>query len=132
MLYRPPRTSNRRGAAVVELALVLPLMVFLLLIGIDYCRVFFFSQIVCNCTRNGALYVSDPYNIASSPYSSLDEAAKADATSDIRSQLTVTSTTGTDSLGSYTQVSVSYPFSTLTGYPGLPKTVTITRTAKVR
>ena len=49
-----------------------------------------------------------------------------------QSQLTVTSTTGTDSIGSYTQVTVSYPFTTLTSYPGLPKTVTITRSAQVR
>ena len=132
MRLRPPHTPARRGAAVVEMAIVLPLMMFLLLVGIDYCRLFFFSQIVCNCTRNGAVFVSDPYNIADSPYASLEEAAKADAGSDIKSQLTVTSKTGSDSLGAYTEVTVSYPFSTLTSYPGLPKTVTITRTAQVR
>ena len=128
----PPRKPARRGAAVVELAIVLPIMVFLLLVGIDYCRLFFFSQIVCNCTRNGAVYVTDPYANFDSPYASLDAAAKADAPTDIQSQLTVTSTTGTDSIGSYTQVTVSYPFTTLTSYPGLPKTVTITRSAQVR
>ena len=132
MRSRPSRSTARRGVAVVELAILLPVMVFLLLVGIDYCRLFYFSQVVCNCTRNGAMYATDPYSTAASPYASLEEAAKADADSDVQSQLTVTSTTGTDTYGSYTQVSVSYPFSTLTSYPWLPKTVTITRTAQVR
>ena len=124
--------SPRRGAAVVELALLLPFLVFLLLIAIDYCRLFYYSQVVTNCARNGGVYASDPTTAAMSPYPDLTTAAKADASSDIQSQLTVTSQTGTDSSGNYAQVTVTYPFTTITNYPGIPSSVTITRTCTVR
>ena len=46
----PPRAA-RRGAAVVELAVILPLLVFLFLVVVDYCRLFYFSQVVTGCAR---------------------------------------------------------------------------------
>jgi len=116
----------------VELALLLPFLAFLLLIAVDYCRLFYYSQVVTNCARNGGLYASDPITAAMSPYPDLDTAAKADASPDIRSQLNVTSQTGTDSDGNYAQVTVTYPFTTITNYPGIPSSVTITRTVQVR
>jgi Flp pilus assembly protein TadG len=124
--------SPRRGAAVVELALLLPFLTFLLLIAVDYCRLFYYSQVVTNCARNGGLYASDPFLAAQSPYADLDTAAKADASPDIQSQLNVTSQSGSDSDGNYARVTVTYPFTTITNYPGIPSSVTITRTVQVR
>jgi hypothetical protein len=123
---------ERRAAAVVELAVLLPLLAFLFLVSFDYCRVFFYTQVVTSCARNGAAYASDPYMAAQSPYKNVDEAARGDADSGIASKLTVTSTSGTDSLGSYAEVQVSYPFTTITKYPGIPGVVTITRATRVR
>ena len=57
----PQGGPRRRGAAVVELALLLPFLTFLLLITIDYCRLFYYSQVVTNCARNGAVFASDPF-----------------------------------------------------------------------
>src|SRR5262249_7793236 len=122
-----PRGSRRRATAAVELALLLPFLVFLMLIAIDYCRLFYYSQVVTNCARNGGLYASDPFAASQSPYPDLASAAKADASPEIQSQLTVTSQNGADANGNYTTVTVSYPFSTLTNYPGIPSNVTITR-----
>jgi Flp pilus assembly protein TadG len=124
--------ARRRGVAVVELAVLLPILTFLLLITIDYCRLFYYSQVVTNCARNGGIYASDPFLAAQSPYPDLTTAAKADADADIQPQLNVTSSSGTDTNGTYTQVTVTYPFSTLTSYPGIPSNVTISRTVQVR
>jgi Flp pilus assembly protein TadG len=134
MLYPVPkkRCSARRGAAAVELALVAPLLVFLFLLAIDYGRLFYYSQIVTNCSRNGALYASDPVAASQSPYANLQQAATADASPDMAGSMTVTSTSWSDSSGNYTEVTVSYPFSTITNYPGIPSQITLTRRARVR
>ncbi len=132
MRLRPRVVAPRRGAAVVELAICLPFMMFLLLVAIDYCRIFYYTQIVANCARNGGIYSADPSMAASSHYASLDEAAKADAGPTIGPQLTVSSSTGSDTLGAYIEVTVSYTFNTITKYPWLPSSVTVTRTAQAR
>lgn len=128
----PQGGARRRGVAAVELALLLPILTFLLLITIDYCRLFYYSQVVTNCARNGAVYASDPFAATESPYPDLATAAKADASPDIQPQLNVTSTSGTDTNGTYTKVTVTYTFNTITSYPGIPSSVTITRTVQVR
>src|SRR6266550_1682995 len=89
----PQGGARRRGAAVVELAL--------LLITIDYCRLFYYSQIVTNCARNGGVYASDPFAAKQSPYADLTAAAKADASTDIQPDLHVNSSSGTDTNGTY-------------------------------
>jgi Flp pilus assembly protein TadG len=133
MLYRPRfgTVQPRRGAAVVELALVLPLLIFLFLVVVDYCRIYYFSQIVENCARNGALYAGDPYSAQHQVYADVTAAAKADAGS-YASDVTVTTAYSTDTSGSQVSVTVTYPFSTLTSYPGIPKNVTLTRTVQTR
>jgi hypothetical protein len=128
----PQGRSPRRGTAVVELALLLPFLTFLLLIAIDYCRLFYYSQVVTNCARNGGIYASDPVTAAMSPYPDLPTAAKADASPDISGQLTVTPTTPVPDSDGYVHVTVTYPFTTITNYPGIPSSVTITRTCIVR
>ena len=50
----------------------------------------------------------------------------------MRSQLTVAAESGTDAHGAFTKVTVSYVFRTVTGYPGIPRHVTITRSARTR
>jgi Flp pilus assembly protein TadG len=158
--------ENRNGTAAVELALLLPLLTFLLVIGIDFARVFHYSQIVENAARNGAIYASNPLAPAYSYYggatattdaqavAALASAALADA-GDLSPQPTVTSNPQylypltamtnysnplsetnyypTDSAGNYyVQVTVSWTFGTLTGYVGVPSTVTLSRTVQMR
>src|SRR5687768_2079525 len=50
--------GERRGAVAVELAVVAPLLVFLLLIAVDFARIFYTSLTLANCARNGALFES--------------------------------------------------------------------------
>ncbi len=79
----PPRRT-RRGGAIVELALALPLLLVILLICVDGCRLFFAYTTVTNAARNGALWASDPLaNGTASPsqstYATVTAAALADA-----------------------------------------------------
>jgi Flp pilus assembly protein TadG len=113
------------------LAILLPLLLFLFVIAIDYGRIFYFSLSVENCARSGAIYGSDPIAAAQSPYSSIQQAALAEA-ADLTPQPTVTSTKGTDSAGNpYVEVTAVWQFQTLTNYPGVPGT-TLSRTVRMR
>lgn len=131
MLIRvPPQTIGRRhAAAAVELAVLMPLLMFLFLVTVDYCRIYYAAIIVNNCARNGAIFGSDPYlaSRTTTPYTTVQSAALADAT-DLSPQPTVQTVYGLD----YVEVSVTYPFQTLTTYPGLPKQVDLKRTVRMQ
>lgn len=128
IITRPNRV--RRGIATVELALVLPfLLLTFVLIG-DFSRIFHYSVITTNCARNGALYASDQSIADVSPYTSLEEAALADAAG-LSPQPVIESTAGTHASGlEYVEVTASYPFRMLTRLPGIPESIRIVR--KVR
>lgn len=129
--YREKSGRWRRGIAAVELALLVPPILLAFMGGIDYARVFYSSVTVANCARNGALYAADPTFAASTPYTTLTQAATADAPN-LSPTPSVTSATGTDSSGnSYIDVTVSYPFSTVASYPGISNSVLISRTARM-
>jgi Flp pilus assembly protein TadG len=130
---RPGKGSHRRrAAATAELAVLLPLLAFLFVIAVDYARVFYFSLIVENCARNGALYGSDPVAASQSPYTSITQAALADA-ANLQPQPTVTSTNGTDSDGNaYVEVTVAWQFCSLTNFPGVPSATNLARTVRMR
>ena len=122
----------RRGSAAVELAVLLPFLAFLFVIAVDFARVFYFSQVIENCARQGALYASDPKAPANNLYSSVQQAALADAPG-LSPQPTVTSTSGTDGAGNaYVAVTVTWDFQTITGFPGVPHSVNLSRTVQMR
>jgi Flp pilus assembly protein TadG len=141
--------GSRRGAAAVELAILLPFLAFMFVIAVDWARVFYYSIAVRNCARNGALYMSQQQSAAttSSPYTDsgyvnlyanatnpVTAAALADA-SDLTPTPTVTSTTGSDKYGSYVEVTVSYPFQTVTNFAvgklAVPASTNVTSTVRM-
>ena len=124
------RTSCR-GTAAVELAILLPFIVFLFAIVVDFGRIFYFSQVVENCARAGALYASDPDAESTSPYTSVEQAARADATN-LNPQPTVTSTTGSEGGNPYVRVTCTWAFQTVTHYPGVPTSTNLSRTVQMR
>jgi Flp pilus assembly protein TadG len=127
----PAARGRRRGVAVVELACLLPLLVLLLLITIDFARVFYFSLTLTNCARAGALYACDPVTADESPFPSTSAAALADA-KNLSPQPTIKSAYGTDSLGrQYVEVSANYTFQTLTGFAPIPSQIQLTRTVRM-
>jgi len=122
--------SSRSGVAATEMAVLLPVLVVLLVVAIDWSRIFFYSLTINNCARNGALWASDPNGTAKSPYPDITSAALADA-QDIRPAPTVTSTTGVDDAGrKYVECTVTYNFKTVTNLPLVPATTTLTRTIR--
>src|SRR5260370_27480238 len=121
----------RRGVAATELAVLLPFLAFIFVVGVDWSRLFFYSVTIDNCARNGAVYASDPYSKVQSPYSSITAAALADAPN-LTPQPTVKSASGVDANGySYVDCTVSYPFQTLTSMPGVPQQTQLVRTVRV-
>jgi Flp pilus assembly protein TadG len=125
----------RRGVAAVELAVLLPFLAFMLVVSIDFARIFYYSLTIENCARNGALWASDPLGQSWSPYASVTKAAEADAGSltPALQDSNISSTSGTDaSNNAYVSVTVTYTFQTITSYPGIPSSVTVTRTVQMR
>jgi Flp pilus assembly protein TadG len=121
----------RSGVAVVELAVLLPLLIMLFVVTVDFARVYYFSVTLTNCARAGAMYAMDPITQDESPYANVTQAALADATN-LDPQPTVTQGSGTDSSGlPYVEVTVSYPFTTITNFPGIPS-MTLSRTVRMR
>jgi Flp pilus assembly protein TadG len=125
---------TRPGAAVVELAILLPLLVFLFLVAVDFCRVFYFAQTLQNCAYSGALYASSTVGrpLTQTAEAAAKQAAVSEGTS-LKPPLadTQVSYTPADSQGDIT-VTVTYTFYTITNFPGLPSSVTLTRFAKMR
>ena len=122
----------RRGAAAVEFALLMAPLIYFLLGATDFCRLFYHYVTVHNCARNGALWAADPLGPVESPYTSVDQAAKADAPSAMQGQISVSSTPGSDASGSNVTVQVTYPFATLVSYPGMPSTVNLASQTTMR
>lgn len=123
--------NKRRGAAVVELAVMLPLLVFLFVVAVDFARVFYFSVILTDCARAGAMYASDPTVSAESAFPSTEAAALADATN-LSPPPTITKTNGYDTSGRpYVDVTATYPFQTITGFPGVPNQINMSRTVRM-
>jgi Flp pilus assembly protein TadG len=130
--HRRPYCTSRPGTAAVELAVLLPLLAFMFVIAVDWARILYFSQVVENCARQGALYASDPKAPANNLYASVQAAALADA-SNLSPLPTVTSATGSDAAGnSYVTVTVTWTFRTITNFPGVPNLTNLTRTVQMR
>jgi len=129
---RSAGAGGRRGHALVELALVLPLLAFMLIAVFDFGRAFNYSITVATCARNGALYASDSSYASKSGYSSVTEAALKDA-GRLSPAPSVSSTNGTDSSGdAYVEVTVTYPFAMISRYPGFSNPLSIRRTVRMR
>ena len=143
------KRTVRKGAQVVEFAVLLPFLAFMFVIAVDWARVFYYSITVRNCARNGALYLSQKQSAktTSSPYtdsgyvnlyvnsaSPVTAAALADAPN-LAPTPTVTSTTGSDRYGPYVEVTVSYPFQTVTNFSVgnflVPSSTNVTKTVRM-
>ena len=122
-----------RGQSLAEFALILPVLMIIVLGTVDLGRVFFAYISVTNAARNGAQYAaSDSENVAD--VTGIRDAALADTGQLLNTSAAnpdVAIATGDDSQGHlYAEVTVSYDFSTLFPWPGLPDSVNVAR--KVR
>jgi Flp pilus assembly protein TadG len=92
LLLKKNNCSNagRRGAAIAELALALPVLLIVFAFTVDFARVYYYTQIVADCARNGAMYASHIDLREHSAFETIEEAALAGA-SNITPKPTVTS-----------------------------------------
>ncbi len=145
------RTSrSQAGSALIEFVLVLPLLMLLLLGGVEMGRYAYFSILVGNAARAGVQYGAQNGTTALDT-SGMTSAVTADGSNSI-SSLTVTPSnycecwngssssavacTGTCAAGShlvgYVKVMVSGTVSPLFDYPFLPSSLTVSNTATMR
>ena len=130
MLIRRP-TADRRGSVAVELAILLPLLVFLAVIGVDYARVFSRTLILESASRNAALYACQDSDKAIDT-TGIRAVAQKDLT-DVSPTPTVTSSTYTGTDGFlHVKVTVSMTFTTVTNFPGVPHQSNLSRTTDMR
>ena len=128
-LRRAKPLRARSGLAVVELAVLLPFLCAMFVFAVDYARVFYFDLTLVNAARNGALYGSQTPTTAADT-AGIQAAAQKDTANLNAKLLTVTSSTsGTNP--TILTVTVSYPFATITSYPGIPHQITLSRTVKM-
>ncbi len=136
---RPPR----RGMAAVELAFLLPLMVFACMAAVDFARVVYAMVTLQNCARNGALY--EFYKAAGYPlpsgWTSLSAAVQADAGG---LNVTIPPTAGNQTnpysplsgTNNYVTVTVQVPFVLLTlgssnQFPSIGGVITLTQSVSM-
>jgi Flp pilus assembly protein TadG len=133
---RTKKMSARQGLAVVELALLLPLLCALFVVAVDFARVFYFDLTLASAARNGAIYGSQD------PTKANDTAGiQTNAGYDLTSLPTVVVSgvtypqvsSSTDSSTSPTTltVTVTYPFNTITRYPVIPQQYMLSRTVQI-
>lgn len=126
------RDAHRRGAATVELAALAPFLLFVGVIATDWARLLHYTITINACARSGALYASDAVLAAQSPYSSVEQAALAEAPG-LAPTPTVTSASVVDTAGNAAVVvTVTVPFTTITNFPGVPKSQTLSRSVQMR
>ncbi len=123
----PITSEPRPGVAAVELALLLPLLCTLFVIALDFARIFYFTMVVTNCARSGAIYGSQNPTTANDQ-SGISAAAGQDAGNLLRQNLSVVSATNSSTSPTYVSVTVTYPFATITNYPGISRYTSLSRT----
>jgi Flp pilus assembly protein TadG len=131
MSIRRTTRSWRRGSVAVELAFLLPLIVFLCVIGVDFARVFSRTAILESASRNACYWAAqDPVRATNN--AGIEAVARRDLT-DISPSPTVKSKvyTGADGF-QYVQVTVEMTFNTVTNFPGVPYTSKLSRTTEMR
>ena len=118
----PKRRHRQRGAALVEFALVLPLLLVMVLGAIDWGWYFFIDQLVTNAAREGARSGtmlpptssdSDAAAAALSASNNYLTSVQLKATGVAATTVTVTTASGPTKA---VQVTITYPVGSLTGF----------------
>jgi Flp pilus assembly protein TadG len=134
------RPSPRRAAAAAEIALLGSVLALVLVITIDFARLFFTYVTITNSAYAGAMYASQG-DTATKTYSTDTSGTQAAAVAEgaslspaLSSGNVTLSSVGTDANNDpCVSVTVTYSsFTTLITYPGVPHTMTLTRTVEMR
>jgi Flp pilus assembly protein TadG len=138
--------KDRSGTTIIETAILVPALMLLCCGTMDFARVVYAGTEIAGAVRSGIQYGAlTPGN--SGDTTGMAQAAKNDA-GDLGSTVTASASnfctcsgstvacTSTCTDGSipegYVSVTANYTFTTTIPYPGLPQTVALSRTAKMR
>jgi Flp pilus assembly protein TadG len=123
--------TRRRGAALVEAAIMMPVMILVIGIAVDYSRVVYSSVTLSGSCRNGAMYEFDPFTTTESNYANYSAAAQADATN-LLNNVAFTKSTATVNGITTVAINSSSNFRTLSSWLILPAEKNVKRTIVVR
>jgi len=136
--FKRGRRKTDRGTAAVELATLLPLIVFISMASIDFARVVYALVTIQNCARNGALYEMYSASGFSLPsgWTSLSTAVNADAGGLVLNTPTAATPTPPLTTNNYVTVTVSTNFSPISypalhGLPSIPGSLTLTQSVSM-
>jgi len=115
-----------RGSSAVEIVLILPVIICLLLGAADYARVFYSAMAVTHAASVGAQYG------AQSVEKSLDAAGMQSAATSAATDIPGFAATAVRSCTCWNASAGRAVFHTFVNYPGIPNSVTINRTARMR
>jgi Flp pilus assembly protein TadG len=115
----------------VELAVLLPFLLYLCVIAVDWARLMYFTITINDCARSGAIWASDAELRMKSRYTTVRDAALAEAP-ELDPTATVASVPTTYEGNAGVAVTVTMPFRTITNFPGVPANETLIRTVKMR
>lgn len=131
--------AQRGGAAAIEFAIVLPVLLTILLGACDFGRVFYSTIAIANAARSGAAYASiNPFDSATQTAwtAGVNQAVKdelSQITAFDTSKLTVTTTNVVESGGlRRVSVQVTYPFKTLISWSSIPSSFNLQQTVVMR
>jgi Flp pilus assembly protein TadG len=142
------RRDRQRGAALIELAVVVTVLSVVVLGTIDFGRIAYTAMALTNASRAGAMYGAQPFK--SSDFTGMRNAASNSASADIGAidppvasrscECEVAGTTTViacnascaGTLRVRVSVTASKTFNMLTRFPGLPNSVSLSRTAIMR
>lgn len=126
------RRSPRPAAAVLEMAIVLPFIALLFLVAIDFCRVFYCTQVIQGATQ-AAVENASGFAQSAPPTTTQQAAVQAALAEGASLDPPLTADNVNVSVANnVATVTITYGFQTFTGYPGLPNPLTIVRSASLR
>src|SRR5262245_17142930 len=131
MLLRRRFIPNRSGTVAVELAVLIPLVMFCAVIGVDYARIFSRTMVLETASRNAAMWACQDIDHAKDT-AGIRRVAEMDLT-DVSPTPTIHSQiyNGPDGW-QYVRVTVKMPFQTVTNFPGVPSSSDLERTTDMR
>jgi Flp pilus assembly protein TadG len=137
--FAPDSRKQRRGAAAVELAIVLPILVTVLLGATDFGRYSYSAIAVANAARSGAAYGSmNSFTSgtqatwqAAVQQAALDELSGSAAFDTSKLTITVISTTEASGLRRVS-VQTTYPFKTIVNWSYIPSSFNLQQTVVMR
>jgi Flp pilus assembly protein TadG len=137
--------NDRTGNSFIETALLLPLMLLICCGAMDFARVLYAGVEIASAARAGVQYgaltpghsgdISGMERAALADASDLGDSVTASATNFCACSASTTSCSSTcsgETPDGYVSVTANYTFNTLVGYPGIPRSVVVSRTAKMR